>query len=66
VQQYTLDNKLPPNPSIDNIDYEKSFSNVFKHCINIHESCLPYDDYKFWALIFEDEEGKSIFRQDVL
>ena len=66
VQQYTLDNKLAPNPHIeDEIEYQKSFVNIFKHCIDIHSSCLPYNDYKFWAVIFEDEEKKSLFRQDL-
>ncbi|AYV84803.1 MAG: hypothetical protein Hyperionvirus40_7 [Hyperionvirus sp.] len=66
VQQYTLDNKLPPNPIIeDPSEYQKSFIYVFKDCINIYKSHLPYNDYKFWAVIFEDKEGNSLFRQDV-
>ncbi|AYV81492.1 MAG: hypothetical protein Harvfovirus37_6 [Harvfovirus sp.] len=60
VQQYTLDNKLPPNPIIG-----EPFINVFKDCLNIHKSQLQYSDYKFLAVIFEDREGKVIFRQDV-
>jgi len=66
IQQYTLDHKSPPNPKIsDTTEYNKSFVNVFKHCINIHEQYLPYNDYKFLAVIFEDENNNSIFRQDV-
>lgn len=66
IQQYTLDNKLPPNPSIDDpVQYQKSFINVFKHCIDIHSSYLPYDDYKFFAVIFEDKDGTSLYRHDV-
>jgi hypothetical protein len=67
IQQYTLDNKLPPNPVIeDQNEYLKSFINVFKHCIDIHESQLPHNDYKFIAVIFEDKEGKNLHRQDIV
>jgi hypothetical protein len=66
IQQYTLDNKLPPNPPIENSDeYESSFVRVFKHCINIHSSYLPHDDYKFFAVIFEDAKGGTLHRQDI-
>jgi glycosyltransferase involved in cell wall biosynthesis len=66
IQQYTLDHKLPPNPEIsDPAEYEKSFIHVFRHCIDIHEQYVPYDDYTFWAVIFEDRDGNSIYRQDV-
>lgn len=66
IQQYTLDNNLPPNPIINNKkEYKKSFVNVFKHCINIHEQYLPYNDYLFLAVIFEDVNGKSVYREDV-
>lgn len=67
VQQYTLDHKLPPNPVIeDEKEYEKSFVKVFKHCLNVYAPSLPYDDYKFIAVIFEDSNGKSLHRQDIV
>ena len=66
VQQHTLDNKLPPNPTIENdVEYEKSFISVFKHCLDIHESQLPYDDYNFVAVIFENKNGVEIHRKDI-
>jgi len=66
VQQYTLDNKLAPNPLIENDEeYQKSFVHVFKHCINVHESELPYNDYKFIAVIFEDKKGGTLHRKDI-
>ena len=66
VQQYTLDHKIPPNPKFDSdIEYDKSFVYVFKHCINIHEQYLTHNDYKFWAVIFEDKNGNSLHRQDI-
>ena len=65
VQQYTLDNKLAPNPIIsDPIEYEESFLTIFKHCIDITKPQVPYDDYDFWVVAFENEKGETIFRQD--
>ncbi len=66
TQQYTLDHKLPPNPQIDDpIEYEKSFVQVYKHCIDIHKTCFPYDDYKFIAVIFENATGGTLNREDI-
>jgi hypothetical protein len=65
VQQYTLNNNLAPNPIIsDPIEYENSFSLVFKHCIDVGYHQVPYDDYTFWAVIFEDENGNELYRKD--
>jgi glycosyltransferase involved in cell wall biosynthesis len=65
VQKYTLDNNLAPNPFINNMEeYENSFSTIFKHCIDIGFNQVPYDDYTFWAVAFEDEDGNEIYRQD--
>lgn len=65
VQQYTLDNKFAPNPVIeDPVEYENSFASIFKHCIDIGFHQVPFDDYTFWAVAFEDENGNEIYRQD--
>jgi hypothetical protein len=65
VQQYTLDNKFAPNPVIeDPVEYENSFLQRFKHCIDLGYDSVPYDDYEFWAVIFEDENGNTINRKD--
>ena len=65
VQQFTLDNKFAPNPVIEDINkYETSFLNKFRHCIDIHVDSVPEADYEFWAVVFEDENGKEIFRKD--
>lgn len=65
VQQYTLDHKLPPNPSIKNpVEYERSFLNIFKHCIDVYYSQLHHDDYDFWVVSFEMNDGTVIFRKD--
>jgi glycosyltransferase involved in cell wall biosynthesis len=65
VQQYTLDFKSPPNPTItDPEEYDKSFSNYFKHCIDIGFDQVPHDDYDVWAVAFEDEDGVELVRLD--
>lgn len=65
TQQWTLDNKYPPNPPIDdNDEYNKSFLSIFKHCIDIGYNLVPYDDYTFWAVAFEDENGNELYRKD--
>ncbi len=65
VQQYTLDHKLPPNPSIKNpVEYERSFLNIFKHCIDVYYSQLHHDDYDFWVVSFEMNDGTVLFRKD--
>lgn len=57
VQRYTLENNLAPNPVLPQEEYEKSFLNIFKHCINVYKPELTETDYDFMAVIFEDEEG---------
>lgn len=66
VQQYTLSHNFPPNPVIDDPEeYEKSFTSIFKHCINVHKNSFIYDDYDFCAVIFEDERGYQMNRIDL-
>lgn len=71
VQQYTLDYKQPSNPiySSEN-EYNKSFTRLFKHCIDIHKSQITDNiDYTFISVILEyyDVNGyKSIYRNDLL
>ena len=65
IQQWTLDQKHPPNPIIeDPIEYENSFASIFKHCIDIQFSQVPHDDYIVWAVAFEDENGNELVRLD--
>lgn len=66
VQKYTLDNKLAPNPPLYGEEFEKSFTSIFKHCIDIHNGSFNKSkDYSFWAVIFEDEKGGLIDRKDL-
>lgn len=63
VQQYTLDNKFPPNPEVE--DYDNSFFQKFRHCLDVHKNDFPEDDYDFAAVIFEDNLGNSLYRKDL-
>jgi hypothetical protein len=65
VQQYTLDFKLPPNPSYDSDEeYEKSFLSIFRHCIDVGFDKVPEKDYDFWAVAFHDADGNTMYRKD--
>ena len=64
IQQYTLDNKLAPNPSLFGEDFEKSFLSIFKHCVDIGFDKVPETDYEFWVVAFHDENDETLFRKD--
>jgi len=65
VQQHTIDNKFAPNPKIDDpIEYEKSFLNIFKHCIDIGYDQVKETDYDFWVVAFHDENDETMYRRD--
>jgi glycosyltransferase involved in cell wall biosynthesis len=68
VQQYTLDKKYPPNPSIKELggeeNWKKEFAKIFKHCIDIGYSQVPESDYDFWVVAFHDENDETIYRKD--
>lgn len=66
AQRETLDHKVPPNtPILDEQEWKDSFLRMFKHCLDIHKSEVPLDDYDFWAVSFEKADGTSIHRKDV-
>jgi len=65
VQKYTLEYNIPPNPVItDEVLYNNSFVSMFKHCVDIHKDSLTHDDYDFWVIAFESEDGKEVVRLD--
>ena len=65
VQMYTVNNYFAPNPVIDDYEeYNNSFINLFKHCIDVGFAQVPKNDYTFWAVIFEDKDGNSLYRED--
>jgi hypothetical protein len=66
VQQYTLDKGYPPNPNNFSSEEEwlKSFTSVFKHCIDVGFTQVPEKDYDFWVVAFHNEKDETIYRQD--
>lgn len=66
VQQYTIDKGYPPNPYNFESEEEwtKSFTSLFKHCIDVGFQQVPETDYDFWVVAFHDENDETIFRQD--
>jgi hypothetical protein len=65
IQQHTLDRNYAPNPIIDDPkEYEESFLSIFKHCIDVFPTQVPFEDYDFWVVAFENSKGETIFRQD--
>jgi hypothetical protein len=65
VQQYTIDNKIPPNPSYaSKEDYNNSFLRIFKYCINISHDKVTETDYDFWAISFHDKNLNTLYRKD--
>ena len=68
VQQYTLDKKYPPNPSIQELggkeNWKKEFAKIFKHCIDVGYSQVPESDYDFWVVAFHDENDETLYRKD--
>lgn len=63
VQEWTLQNKFAPNPPVEN--YDDSFYPVFKHFIDVQKSNFKENDYTFCAVIMEDKDGNSVYRQDL-
>lgn len=51
--------------NLSNEEWESSLVSRFRHCIDIDKKDLPLNDYEFWCLTFEDEDGKEIMRRDV-
>ncbi len=58
IQKHTLEHREPPNPP------NQPFFRIFKHCIDLPYQYVPYNDYDFWAVAFEDEFGNEIYRHD--
>jgi len=66
VQQETLDKKYPPNTyNFENEEeWINSFSQIFKHCIDVSLSQVPETDYDFWVVAFHREGGETLHRKD--
>jgi glycosyltransferase involved in cell wall biosynthesis len=68
VQQYTLDKKYPPNPSIEELggeeNWKKEFAKIFKHCIDVGYDQVAEKDYDFWVVAFHGEDDDTLYRKD--
>ena len=66
IQKYTMDNKIAPNPVIeDPEEYEKSFLSIFKHCIDVGYDRVPEKDYDFWVVAFHGkDDSDTLYRKD--
>jgi hypothetical protein len=61
VQQYTLDNKYPPNPLIkDDELWLNSFAQSFYHLVTVTPQQLHGKDYEHILVAFDDENGINI------
>ena len=56
--------KVRPPVSLDEISHKKGLSKYHRMCIDIHKPEFTETDYTFWAVAFEDKNGKEIYRQD--
>lgn len=66
VQKYTIENKLPPNPRIeDEQEWEESFHTSFYHLIHFDKNRFKLDDYLYFVVAFDDEQGNAIHREDL-
>tara|TARA_R110000772_G_scaffold486_1_gene1779 strand:+ start:1000 stop:2433 length:1434 start_codon:yes stop_codon:yes gene_type:complete len=66
VQQYTLDLKPAPNPLIKGKkNYETSLLSHFKHCLDVWDEHFKHDDYEYWVVAFEKDDGTQLSRNDV-
>jgi hypothetical protein len=66
VQQETIDKKYPPNTYnfINDDEWKKSFTTIFKHCIDLDLNRVTESDYDFWVVAFHDKNNETLHRQD--
>jgi hypothetical protein len=66
IQQETIDKKYPPNTGNFKTEEEwkKSFSTIFKHCIDVSYSSVPERDYEYWVVAFHNDKDETLYRRD--
>jgi hypothetical protein len=69
AHKYTLAHGVPPNPVAADGDFADAASSsalesTFNHCIELKKGVFAETDYDFWAVIYEDEFGASLYRRD--
>lgn len=63
VHKKTIEKQLPPI-SLNEETHINGLSQYHRMCIDIYRPVFTENDYIFWAVAFEDETGKEIYRQD--
>ena len=63
VQMYTVQNKYAPNPPVE--DWENSFAESFYCLVNFDKNNFKLNDYDFWVVAFDDENGVAVQREDL-
>jgi hypothetical protein len=48
----------------DEEEWKKSFSTIYKHCIDIGYTSVPEKDYDFWVVAFHGPNDETIYRRD--
>ena len=66
VQQEMIDKKYPPNNYTfeNDEEWKKSFSTIFKHCIDINYVSVPETDYEYWVVAFHNDKDETLYRRD--
>jgi hypothetical protein len=65
-QQWTIDNKFPPNPQFDTEEeWEDSFVRSFYYLVTVYRHELPESDYDFVLIAYDDENGKGIYSKSI-
>jgi hypothetical protein len=60
MQQYTMDNYLPPNPSMSEQDWKNSLKKSFYYLVTITRQQLSGNDYNSILVAFDDDQGKAV------
>jgi Glycosyltransferase (GlcNAc) len=60
VQQYTLDNKFPPNPPVPEEEWAEHLQKSFYHLVTIYRTDFPKNDYEHILVAFDDVNGISL------
>lgn len=65
VQKFTLDNYFPPNPQVPDSEWESTFMESFYHLVTFDKSLFKENDYEYFVVAFDDENGIGIHREDL-
>jgi hypothetical protein len=65
-QQWTIDNKFPPNPQFETEEeWENSFVRSFYYLVTVNRHDLPENDYDFVLIAYDDENGNGLYSKSI-